>query len=106
MACHTCERRSRANFYNRYVKELGYASITTLMSAAYFAGLRFSDGNTRVQWQTDGALQIVSLGKQLSVRIHAGAAQATLYCAGKYHPLKEPEHAGFIIQGRDPPQQS
>src|SRR5208283_2519316 len=72
MSCHTCERRSRANFYNRYVSQLGYGSITMLMSAAYFAGIRLSDRNTRAEWRED-ALYVSSTPNRVSVCVRAGA---------------------------------
>ena len=104
MSCHTCERRSRANFYNRYVSQLGYGSITMLMSAAYFAGIRLSDRNTRAEWRED-ALYVSSTPNRVSVCVRAGAQNALLTYEGRHYQLKEPEHAGFIVQGRQPPEE-
>lgn len=104
MPCMTCERRRQAAFYNRYVAKAGHASVTLLISSAYFAGLRFSARGVRSSWEeATTTLTIARADGALSVTIIKSAMNVTLSIQGTKHQIVNPEDAGFIVQGRQIP---
>lgn len=113
MNCRICERRKREQLYNRYLPLIGAGSIHMLLSAAFFAGIRFLSYDPRKKrlkpdctetWnEAHKVLTLTSNSNPVSATVHAGSLQVLLMYNGKQHTLKEPEHAGFIVTGRHPP---
>jgi hypothetical protein len=103
MGCLQCERKHNAAFYNRFVGKVGPASITMLMATAFFAGLRPSNGGLRVTWEND-ILTVAAPARNISVCVLKGSCNVTLNYQGKTYQLSVPEHAGFIVQGKEVPE--
>jgi hypothetical protein len=72
-----------------------------LMATAYFAGIRLAAPDTRIEWRDGDVLWVWSGARSVCVR--AGAVNALLSHDGKNYQITEPEHAGFFVQGRQPP---
>ena len=83
---------------------MGYESLMLLIATAYFAGIRLSAPTTRYDWDAvEGILRLYHTGKPLEVLVRKGAKNVTMSFENKIYQLQEAEHAGFIVQGKEPP---
>ena len=103
MPCPTCTKRARAQFFHRVAQRLGEEATTSAIAVAYFAGIRLTPAETRVSWDASTeTLTLTSRTAPVVLAVKKGSKIPVLTFNGKDHVIRNPEDAGFILQGRTP----